>query len=55
MAKIAETVFVVKASKLLKDNEPDREILDTETMTQIEEVVQQLAGEGTLVEIIKDQ
>ncbi len=54
MAKIAETAFVVKASKLLRDNDPDQPILDNEMINQIEAVIQELAGEGTLVEIIKE-
>lgn len=54
MAKIAETAFVVKASKLLRDQDPDTPILDAETIAQIEAVIQELAGEGTLVEIIKE-
>ena len=54
MAKIAETAFVVKASKLLRDNDPDQPILDEETIRQVEEVIQQLAGEGTLVELIRE-
>lgn len=54
MAKIAETAFVVKASKLLRDQDPDTPILDADTIVQIEAVIQELAGEGTLVEIIKE-
>tara|TARA_B100000900_G_scaffold241186_1_gene205088 strand:- start:12 stop:176 length:165 start_codon:yes stop_codon:yes gene_type:complete len=54
MAKIAETAFVVKASKLLRDNEPDQPILEEEMIQQIQAVIQELAGEGTLVEIIKE-
>jgi hypothetical protein len=54
MAKIAETAFVVKASKLLRDQDPDTPILDADTISQIEAVIQELAGEGTLVEIIKE-
>lgn len=54
MAKIAETIVVVKASKLLRDGDSDVEILDDETLSQVEAVIQELAGEGTLVEIIKE-
>lgn len=56
MAKIAETVFVVKASKLLKDSDPDfNDVLTQELIAQLEAVIQELAGADTLVEIIKDQ
>lgn len=54
MAKIAETVFVVKASKLLRDSDEDHDIIDQDTLVQLEAVIQELAGEGTLVEIIKE-
>ncbi len=51
MAKLHEEVIVVKVSKLLKDNDSDPVILDADTVTSIEAVVQELAGAGTLVEI----
>ena len=51
MAKLHEEVIVVKVSKLLKDSDSDPVILDAETVTSIEAVVQELAGAGTLVEI----
>lgn len=55
MAKIAETAFVVKASKLLKDSDPDfNEVLNEEVIAQLEAVIQELAGADTLVEIIKE-
>ena len=54
MAKIAETVFVVKASKLLKDSDAEQPVIDSDILAQIEAVIQELAGEGTLVEIIKE-
>jgi hypothetical protein len=51
MAKLQEEVIVVKVSKLLKDNDSEAVILDAETLTSIEAVVQELAGAGTLVEV----
>lgn len=51
MAKLHEEVIVVKVSKLLKDTEAESVILDSDTVTSIEAVVQELAGAGTLVEI----
>ena len=55
MARIAETIFVVKASKLLKDSDPEvNEVLNQDTIAQLEAVIQELAGADTLVEIIKE-
>lgn len=51
MAKLHEEVIVVKVSKLLKDTDNTPVILDTDIVTSIEAVVQELAGAGTLVEI----
>lgn len=51
MAKLHEEVIVVKVSTLLKDGDSAPVILDNETITSIEAVVQELAGAGTLVEI----
>jgi len=51
MAKLHEEVIVVKVSKLLKDSDSEPVILDADTVTSIEAVVQELAGAGTLVEI----
>ena len=51
MAKLQEEVLVVKVSKLLKDSETEQAILNAETVTSLEAVVQELAGANTLVEI----
>ena len=51
MAKLHEEILVIKVSKLLKDAESAEEILNTETVTSLEAVVQELAGTNTLVEI----
>ena len=51
MAKLQEEVLVIKVSKLLRDNDAETEILNSETVVSIEAVVQELAGAGTLVEI----
>ena len=51
MAKLHEEVIVVKVSKLLKDSDSEPVILDADTITSIEAVVQELAGAGTLVEV----
>lgn len=51
MAKIQEKKLVIKLSKLLKDNDPESPILTDETLVQLYQVVQELAGPGTLVEM----
>lgn len=51
MAKIAESVIVIKASRLLKDSDSATEVLNEETIAALEAVVEELAGEGVLVEI----
>jgi hypothetical protein len=51
MAKLQEEVLVIKVSKLLKDSESETEIMNNDTIHSLEEVIQELAGAGTLVEI----
>lgn len=51
MAKLHEEVLVIKVSKLLKDSENTSEIISNEVLHSLEEVVGELAGVGTLVEI----
>jgi hypothetical protein len=55
MAKLNESMFVVKVSELLKDDQPATPIFDEDTINSIEQVIQELAGAGKLVEIIKEQ
>jgi len=54
MAKLNESMIVVKVSELLKDNQDATQILDTDTINSIEQIVQELVGPGKLVEIIKE-
>jgi hypothetical protein len=51
MAKLHEELIVVKVSKLLKDNESVSPIMGAETVASLEAVIQELAGQGVLVEI----
>jgi hypothetical protein len=51
MAKINESLIVVKVSELVRDGEEQREILDAETLSQLEAIIQELAGASALVEI----
>jgi hypothetical protein len=54
MAKIVEDVVVIKFSKIVKDNEKDStQIANTETLAALEQVAQELAGEGIVVEAMK--
>jgi hypothetical protein len=54
MAKLNESMIVVKVSELLRDDQETKTILDDETINSIEQVIQELAGPGKLVEIIKE-
>lgn len=54
MAKIVEDVVVIKFSKIVKDNEKENsEIASPETLAALEQVAQELAGEGIVVEAMK--
>ena len=54
MAQIAESTIVIKASRLVRDNEQATGPLDDPIIEQLTAIVQELTGEGTLVEIIKE-
>ncbi len=54
MAQIAESTVIIKASRLVRDNEQVTAPLDEALLDQLSAIVQELAGEGTLVEIIKE-
>lgn len=51
MAKINEQTLVITVSQLVKDNDPMESLLSDEVVAQLEAVVGELAGAGTLVEI----
>jgi hypothetical protein len=51
MAKINEQTLVITVSQLVKDDAPVSALLSTEVVAQLEAVVAELAGSGTLVEI----
>lgn len=51
MAKLHEEIIVVKVSKLLKDTEQAAPIMSPETVTSLEAIIQELAGQAVLVEI----
>lgn len=54
MAKLNEAMIVVKVSELLRDDQEPANIFDQDTINSIEQVIQELAGAGKLVEIIKE-
>ena len=51
MAKINEQTLVITVSQLVKDDAPTQELLGADVVSQLEAVVAELAGTGTLVEI----
>jgi hypothetical protein len=54
MAKIVEDVVVIKFSKIVKDNDKDgADIAGAEVLAALEQVAQELAGEGIVVEAVK--
>ena len=54
MAKIVEEVVVIKFSKLVKDAGSEQsEITTAEVLVALEQVAQELAGEGIVVEAVK--
>lgn len=53
MAKINESIIVVKVSELVADNAPETPPITDETLAQLEEIIRELAGAKALVEIEK--
>jgi|TARA_B100001057_G_scaffold8474_1_gene7813 hypothetical protein len=53
MAKVNETVFQIKVSELLRDETEAQPVFSDETIGQIQQVLEELAGPGKLVEITK--
>ena len=51
MAKINEQTLIITVSQLVRDDSPVQDLLPAETVAQLEAVVAELAGAGTLVEI----
>ena len=55
MAKIQEEIVVVKVSRLLRDSDAaDTAILGDSSIESLEVVIQELAGENVLVEIVRE-
>lgn len=54
MAKIVEDVVVIKLSKIVKDNDKDSASLaNPEILAALEQVAQELVGDGIVVEAVK--
>jgi len=51
MAKLNETVLVIKVSELLRDDQTAQPVFSQETVEQIQIVLEELAGPGKLVEL----
>jgi len=51
MAKINEQTLVITVSQLVRDDAPALTLLSDDVVAQLEAVVAELAGAGTLVEI----
>jgi hypothetical protein len=54
MAKIIEELVIVKLSKLVRDDSDDQNLLDNKTINNIEQVVQEIVGDGVVIEIVKE-
>ena len=51
MAKMIEDVLVIKLSKLVKDSDSSESIVTEDIQVALEQVAQELAGNGVLVEV----
>jgi len=54
MAKIIEDIVIVRFSKLVKSDEKDKEIITSDIQQALEQVSQELVGDGVVVEVIKE-
>jgi hypothetical protein len=54
MAKIQEEIIAIKVSKLVKDSEEAGKLVGDETVQALEQVAQELVGEGVIVEVIAE-
>ena len=51
MAKIHEERIVIKLSKLVKGEEKSNSIVGVELVTSLEQALQELVGDGVIVEV----
>ena len=53
MAKIQEEAVVITVSRLVKNDETTRDIVDNETLVALASVAEELLGQGVIVEVSK--
>ena len=53
MAKIVEDVIVIKFSKIVKDSEEGISVAGPDIEAALEQVAQELIGDGVVVEVVK--
>ena len=53
MAKMIEDILIIKLSKLVKDTDTDDAIVTDDIQIALEQVTQELAGNGVLVEVTR--
>ena len=53
MAKIIEDVVAIKFSKLAKDGDQASSIIESDIEKALEQVAQELVGDGVIVEVVK--
>lgn len=51
MAKIHEEIVVIKLSKLIKDSDPDADVVSEDLISNLTAVLEELVGPGIIVEI----
>jgi len=51
MAKIHEEIIVIKLSKLIKDSDQGQPIASAETVSALQQVSEELFGNGVIVEV----
>jgi hypothetical protein len=51
MAKIVESVVIIKFSKLVRDDQADQSLVSSEIQAALEQVAQELVGDSIIVEV----
>jgi len=54
MARLLTQTIVIQVNKMVRNDDTSTEILDSDTIAQLEAVVTELSGSDTLVEITVD-
>jgi len=53
MAKIVEDIFVIKFSKIVKDEETHMNVVSSDIQQTLEDIAQELVGNSIVVEVEK--